>query len=151
MLKEVTPELSCPVVLFSYFNPIVRRGLADFAAAAKDAGVDGLIVPDLPWPYAATSALRSEAKKNKLELVGPFASHLTFYSFLFFLLAITMLRLRPRKLLLSDLNNGCMHMQVLLTTPATPEERMKEITRASEGFIYHVSACRARIKPQIVS
>jgi len=32
-------------------------------------------------------------------------------------------------------------MQVLLTTPATPEERMKEITRASEGFIYLVSAC----------
>jgi len=67
MLKEVTPELSCPVVLFSYFNPIVRRGLADFAAAAKEAGVDGLIVPDLP--YAATCALRSEAMKNELELV----------------------------------------------------------------------------------
>jgi len=94
MLKEVTPELSCPVVLFSYFNPIVRWGLADFAAAAKDAGVEGLIIPDLP--YAATCTLRSEAMKNKLELV-------------------------------------------LLTTPATPEERMKEITRASEGFIYLVS------------
>ena len=67
MLKEVAPELSCPVVLFSYFNPIVRRGLADFAAAAKDAGVDGLIVPDLP--YAATCALRSEAMKNEQELV----------------------------------------------------------------------------------
>jgi len=34
MLKEVTPELSCPVVLFSYFNPILRLGLADFTAAA---------------------------------------------------------------------------------------------------------------------
>jgi len=67
MLKEVTPGLSCPVVLFSYFNPIVRWGLADFAAAAKEAGVDGLIVPDLP--YAATCALRSEAMKNELELV----------------------------------------------------------------------------------
>jgi len=30
-------------------------------------------------------------------------------------------------------------VQVLLTTPATPEERMKEITRASEGFVYLVS------------
>ncbi|KAG8098547.1 hypothetical protein GUJ93_ZPchr0013g37338 [Zizania palustris] len=39
MLKEVTPELSCPVVLFSYFNPIVRRGLLNFTAAAKAAGV----------------------------------------------------------------------------------------------------------------
>jgi indole-3-glycerol-phosphate lyase len=68
MLKEVTPELSCPVVLFSYFNPIVRWGLADFAAAAKEAGAHGLIVPDLP--YAATCAVRSEAMKNNLELVG---------------------------------------------------------------------------------
>ena len=34
MLKEVTPELSCPVVVFSYFNPILRLGLADFTAAA---------------------------------------------------------------------------------------------------------------------
>jgi tryptophan synthase alpha subunit len=41
MLKEVTPELSCPVVIFSYFNPIVRRGTASFATAAKEAGVKG--------------------------------------------------------------------------------------------------------------
>ena len=41
MLKEVTPELSCPVVIFSYFNPIVRRGTGNFAAAAKEAGVKG--------------------------------------------------------------------------------------------------------------
>ena len=67
MLKEVTPELSCPVVLFSYFNPIVHWGLPDFAAAVKDAGVHGLLVPDLP--YGASCALRSEAIKNDLELV----------------------------------------------------------------------------------
>ncbi|CAL4944867.1 unnamed protein product [Urochloa decumbens] len=94
MLREVTPELSCPVVLFSYFNPIVRRGISDFAAAANEAGVRGLIVPDLP--YGATCALRSEAMKNNLELV-------------------------------------------LLTTPTTPADRMKEITEASEGFVYLVS------------
>jgi len=83
MLKEVTPELSCPVVLFSYINPIIRWGLAEFTAAAKEAGVDGLIVPDLP--YAGTCSLRSEAMKNNLELVGPFDIHLTFYSYSSFL------------------------------------------------------------------
>jgi len=93
MLKEVKPELSCPVVLFSYFNPIVRWGLADFAAAAKEAGVDGLIVPNLP--YAATYDLRSEAMKNNLELVGPFAIHQFFIPIL--PLPSRMLRLRPRK------------------------------------------------------
>ena len=41
MLKEVTPELSCPVVLLSYLGPILRRGAANFTAAAKEAGVQG--------------------------------------------------------------------------------------------------------------
>ncbi|KAM0924644.1 hypothetical protein ACQ4PT_004607 [Festuca glaucescens] len=68
MLKEVTPELSCPVVIFSYFNPIVRRGTASFATAAKEAGVKGLIIPDLP--YDAIRAFRKEAIKNILELVS---------------------------------------------------------------------------------
>ncbi|KAM0924635.1 hypothetical protein ACQ4PT_004603 [Festuca glaucescens] len=67
MLKEVTPELSCPVVLFSYLGPIVRRGAAKFMAAAKEAGVKGLIVPDLP--YAETCEFRNEAVRNGLELV----------------------------------------------------------------------------------
>uniref|UniRef100_A0ACD6A655 Uncharacterized protein n=1 Tax=Avena sativa TaxID=4498 RepID=A0ACD6A655_AVESA len=67
MLKEVTPELSCPVVLFSYLGPIVRQGAASFTAAVKEAGARGLIVPDLP--YAETCALRHEASKNNLELV----------------------------------------------------------------------------------
>jgi tryptophan synthase alpha subunit len=38
------------------------------------------------------------------------------------------------------MNTGSACMQVLLTTPATPEERMKEITEASEGFVYLVCA-----------
>ncbi|KAM3261106.1 hypothetical protein ACQJBY_052024 [Aegilops geniculata] len=67
MLKEVTPELSCPVVIFSYFNPIERRGTGSFTAAAREAGVRGLIVPDLP--YTEASVLSIEAKKNEIELV----------------------------------------------------------------------------------
>uniref|UniRef100_A0A453M2V5 tryptophan synthase n=1 Tax=Aegilops tauschii subsp. strangulata TaxID=200361 RepID=A0A453M2V5_AEGTS len=67
MLKEVTPELSCPVVIFSYFNPIERRGTGSFTAAAREAGVRGLIVPDLP--YTEASDLSIEAKKNEIELV----------------------------------------------------------------------------------
>ena len=67
MLKRITPELSCPVVIFSYLNPILRRGTASFTAAAREAGVQGLIVPDLP--YSETCAVRDEASKNNLELV----------------------------------------------------------------------------------
>ncbi len=37
-----------PVVLMSYYNPVHRYGIERFAFDAAEAGVDGLIVPDLP-------------------------------------------------------------------------------------------------------
>src|ERR1700675_2461566 len=36
-----------PLVLFSYYNPILRMGLEAFAAAASEAGVDGVLATDL--------------------------------------------------------------------------------------------------------
>lgn len=44
-LSKATLEV--PVVLMGYYNPILRRGLHNFAAAAREAGVAGLIVSDL--------------------------------------------------------------------------------------------------------
>src|SRR6185437_11549311 len=37
-----------PIVLMGYYNPIYRYGVARFLADAKAAGVDGLIIVDLP-------------------------------------------------------------------------------------------------------
>jgi tryptophan synthase alpha chain len=37
-----------PIVLMGYYNPIYSRGVARFLGEAKEAGVDGLIVVDLP-------------------------------------------------------------------------------------------------------
>jgi tryptophan synthase alpha chain len=41
-------DAATPVVLMGYYNPIFRHGVARFLAEAKAAGVDGLIVVDLP-------------------------------------------------------------------------------------------------------
>lgn len=41
-------DAETPIVLMGYYNPIYIFGVADFIAAAKAAGVDGLIVVDLP-------------------------------------------------------------------------------------------------------
>lgn len=41
-------DLGVPIVLFSYANPILRIGLERFAGQARDAGVDGVLVLDLP-------------------------------------------------------------------------------------------------------
>jgi tryptophan synthase alpha chain len=43
-----TGDTTTPIVLMGYYNPIHARGVERFIADAKDAGVDGLIVVDLP-------------------------------------------------------------------------------------------------------
>jgi tryptophan synthase alpha chain len=37
----------CGLVLFSYLNPVVRMGMKQFCAAAKDAGADGVLLTDM--------------------------------------------------------------------------------------------------------
>ncbi|XP_057957498.1 tryptophan synthase alpha chain-like [Malania oleifera] len=67
MLKEVIPHLSCPIALFSYYNPILKRGIERFMSTVNDAGVHGLVVPDVP--LEETGILRREAVKHGIELV----------------------------------------------------------------------------------
>jgi tryptophan synthase alpha chain len=55
--------VEAPLIFFSYYNPILSFGLDRFAAAAADAGLDGLIVPDLP-------AEQSDALMRALEPAG---------------------------------------------------------------------------------
>jgi tryptophan synthase alpha chain len=43
---------SIPLVLLSYYNPIFRFGESAFVREAKRSGVDGVIVPDLPFEEA---------------------------------------------------------------------------------------------------
>ena len=48
MVKRLRADLRAPVVIFSYANPILRLGAERFADEAKAAGVDGVLVLDLP-------------------------------------------------------------------------------------------------------
>jgi tryptophan synthase alpha chain len=43
-----TSDNTTPIVLMGYYNPIYSRGVDRFLTDAKDAGVDGMIVVDLP-------------------------------------------------------------------------------------------------------
>ena len=56
-----------PLLFMSYLNPILAFGLERFCRAASDAGVDGLIVPDLPPSEAAD--LRRSADACRIDLV----------------------------------------------------------------------------------
>ena len=48
MIKEVRRVSQIPIVLFGYYNPIVVYGGEKFARHAARAGVDGVLVVDLP-------------------------------------------------------------------------------------------------------
>lgn len=47
-LKELRNDISIPVLLMGYMNPILQYGFEKFCADAATVGIDGLILPDLP-------------------------------------------------------------------------------------------------------
>jgi tryptophan synthase alpha chain len=47
-LKEFRRDISIPVILMGYLNPVLQYGFERFCREAEAAGVDGLILPDLP-------------------------------------------------------------------------------------------------------
>ena len=48
LVREVSPDISAPIVLFTYYNPILNRGIEKFMRDLALVGVAGLVVPDLP-------------------------------------------------------------------------------------------------------
>jgi tryptophan synthase alpha chain len=52
LVAEVRKVSEIPIVLFGYFNPIFAYGVRRFAHAAREAGVDGVLVVDLPYEEA---------------------------------------------------------------------------------------------------
>jgi tryptophan synthase alpha chain len=47
LVKSLRAKTEVPLVLFSYFNPVLQMGLEKFADAAKAAGADGVLITDL--------------------------------------------------------------------------------------------------------
>jgi tryptophan synthase alpha chain len=48
IVAEIRPDVSAPIVIFSYANPLLRMGIDRFAQMAACAGVDGVLALDLP-------------------------------------------------------------------------------------------------------
>ena len=54
LVERVRPKIKAPIVLFTYANPVLRLGVDAFADRARAAGVDGVLVLDLPIEEAGT-------------------------------------------------------------------------------------------------
>lgn len=93
-LQSFKDKRSIPIILMTYLNPIYSYGIERFASACEEAGVDGIIIPDLPLEEEAIVA-------------G----------------------------LLQDKSVAFIRLAAL----TSPEERLAELAKRSEGFLYAVS------------
>ncbi|MCP9928905.1 tryptophan synthase subunit alpha [Cyanobium sp. CH-040] len=72
MLASLKGELTIPVVLFTYSNPLLNRGMERFCEEAAAAGAAGLVVPDLPLEEAERlSAIAADRGLDLVLLVAP--------------------------------------------------------------------------------
>ncbi len=67
VVRQVSPSISAPIVMFTYFNPIMARGLDKFCEQISSAGASGLLVPDIP--LEETEEIRKVATSYGLDLV----------------------------------------------------------------------------------
>jgi tryptophan synthase alpha chain len=61
-------HITIPVILMGYMNPILQYGFVAFCKKAKEVGIDGLILPDLPL-YEFETMYQSITKENGLDFV----------------------------------------------------------------------------------
>jgi tryptophan synthase alpha chain len=95
-LRDIRREVSIPLILMGYLNPIMQFGFEAFCRECVACGIDGMIIPDLPFrDYLAD--YKPTADRHGLRII-------------------------------------------MLITPETSEERVREIDAHTNGFIYMVSS-----------
>jgi tryptophan synthase alpha chain len=94
-LHEIRRTVHIPLVLMGYLNPVLQMGMEKFLHRCSEAGIDGVIIPDLP-PQEYAGRYRDLFKSEGI-------------------------------------------YNILLITPHTDDERIKQISSLSEGFIYLVA------------
>lgn len=94
LIKKFRETSEVPIVLFTYLNPVYTYGFDKFHTDAAAAGVDGVLLLDLPPEEAGKNADIQETNELK---------------------------------------------HIRLIAPTTPAERIPQIAKTAEGFIYYVS------------
>ncbi len=75
-VKELRQECKLPIILMGYLNPVLQYGVEKFCEDASHAGVDGVILPDLPL-QEFESEYQTHFEKNNLKnifLISPTTS-----------------------------------------------------------------------------
>ncbi len=65
--RQLRQKIEIPLVMMSYFNPVYKYGCENLCSDSADAGIDGLIIPDLPPEEG--SELEAATRNNNLDLI----------------------------------------------------------------------------------
>ena len=95
-LHDIRTDVQIPLVLMGYLNPIMQFGFGNFCRECAACGIDGVIIPDLPF-RDYQEHYRPIAERYDIKII-------------------------------------------MLITPETSEERVREIDVHTDGFIYMVSS-----------
>lgn len=66
-VERLRKRTEMPIVLFSSFNPLLKFGLQELVSRARNAGIDGILCPDLPPEEG--NELKALCKDNGLSLI----------------------------------------------------------------------------------
>jgi tryptophan synthase alpha chain len=66
-VSRVRKTITTPIILFSYFNPLLQYGLQRLATTARQAGIDGVLVTDLTPEEAGD--LAGQLRANELDMI----------------------------------------------------------------------------------
>lgn len=67
MVARARRQIDTPIILFSYFNPLLQFGVKRLATTAKDAGIDGVLVTDMTPEESGT--IEAELRANDLDMI----------------------------------------------------------------------------------
>ncbi|SCX11820.1 tryptophan synthase subunit alpha [Candidatus Aquiluna sp. UB-MaderosW2red] len=77
VIRRVREEVETPILVMSYWNPIMRFGVEDFAGQLKQAGAQGIITPDLiPDEASSWIEVSEKLELDRVFLVAPSSSDL---------------------------------------------------------------------------
>ncbi|HKK24230.1 MAG TPA: tryptophan synthase subunit alpha [Gracilimonas sp.] len=67
IVQETRKQSDIPIVLMGYMNPVLRYGVSNFCKNASQAGVDGLIIPDIPLEEGGI--IKEYAEEHELDII----------------------------------------------------------------------------------
>lgn len=148
LVKSIRKKSQVPLILMSYYNPVFRYGANKFIKDTKAAGIDGVIIPDLPpeeanafvklarrHGYCCIFLLAPTSTAQRIKLAAGKSSGFIYYVSL---TGVTGAREKLPKELVSDvrrIKRIAAKIPVCVGFGVSTEKQVKEIAKVADGVI----------------